>query len=154
MATAKVEVRDRGWKAIRQQFLKTKPRLELTVGVQGTDASQDHDGITNAALAAIHEFGAPAAGIPERSFLRSTISRENKKYLKLLQNAGKNALAKVPAKKSLEILGEIVVADVRKTIDRSIGLKPLKAATVARKGSSKPLIDTGQLKGSITAVVK
>lgn len=141
---------DRGWRKILRQIKRTPPEHVVIVGIQGSEASEDHEGVTNAQLGVIHEFGAPARGIPERSFLRSTIDREQRKINKLLKGAASRLSIGQGLKASLGIVGEFAVAAIRKTFDRSIGLVPLKAATIERKGSSSPLIDEGQLKGSIT----
>jgi hypothetical protein len=58
------------------------------------------------------------------------------------------------AERSMGLLGEAVLSDQRQTIDRSIGIAPNKPSTVERKGSSRPLIDTGALKRSTTYVVR
>lgn len=49
-------------------------KLSAKVGVIGSKAS----------IAAHHEFGAPAAGIPERSFIRSTFNEEKGKIGKII----------------------------------------------------------------------
>ena len=144
---------DKGFKKIMREIKRTKPEFVMKVGIQGSDAAEDREGINQASLALIHEFGAPEAGIPERSFLRSTVDRNRNKYLKILKNAAADLSIGKGLKARLELLGVVIVADVVKTIDQSIGLVGLKDATVRRKGSSKPLIDTGTLKGSITSVV-
>lgn len=150
---ANPKVIDRGWKKFLNRIRKTPPEFVILVGIQGEQASADNGGITNANLGAIHEFGAPEAGIPQRSFLRSTIDRNNKKYLKLMEKQAARLSIGKGIKDGLELIGEIAVADVRKTFTQSIGLAPLKDATIRSKGSSKPLIDTATLLGSITAKV-
>ncbi|HXW52497.1 MAG TPA: hypothetical protein VEL47_00200 [Myxococcota bacterium] len=56
-------------------------------------------------------------------------------------------------RRALTQLGEVVSKDIVQTINRGIAPE-LKPATVRRKGSSKALIDTGRLKGSITHEVR
>src|SRR5262245_44048037 len=71
---------DRGWRRLVSGLRKSR-RVEARVGVQAPEAEADHgEGLTNADLAAIHEFGAPAAHIPERSFLRSTFDENQRAY--------------------------------------------------------------------------
>ena len=54
---------------------------------------------------------------------------------------------------ALTLLGEVVSKDIIATINR--GIRPgLKKSTIKRKKSSKPLIDTGRLKGAITHQVR
>lgn len=105
--------------------------------------------MTMAQLGAIHEFGAPNAGIPERSFMRSAVEANKHKLEKLVERlAGQVIDGKLARRNALGILGEYV-KNLFKAMIRK-GLKPpLKPATVRRKGSSKPLIDTGQLINSI-----
>jgi len=126
--------------------LEGKPRVKIGVlgsGYHGPD-------LTNAELAAIHEFGAPRANIPERSFLRGTFDAKNREWQKFAEKLLKAiAAGRIDADQALGLLGERAVADVRKTIRNGIA-PPLKAATVRRKGSSKPLIDTGRLLQSIS----
>lgn len=87
--------------------------------------------------------------IPERSFLRAAFDKNVKKYEKFLEQGAKAmAAAKATARQIVGQLGEIAVADVINLINAGID-PPLRSGTIARKGSSTPLIDTGQLKGSI-----
>lgn len=92
--------------------------------------------------------------IPERSFLRSTWDKRVKSYERLLQKqAGLVMDGRATAPQAVGIVGEKVLADVKRTIKRGVP-PPLKPATVARKGSTKQLIDTGQMIGSLHVKVK
>jgi hypothetical protein len=54
-----------------------------------------------------------------------------------------------------ELLALRVEAGIKEELTRpSPPFKPLSAKTIARKGSSVPLIDEGQLRSSATAVVR
>lgn len=57
-----------------EKLLKSlKSDYVVRVGILGKDGKGKHDkksGLTNAELGAIHEFGAPAKNIPQRSFLQ------------------------------------------------------------------------------------
>lgn len=126
----------------------------VKVGVlasKGGNARHDDDPITIIELAAIHEFGSPAAGIPERSFIRSTIAKHRAELAAMSQKLAKALLAgKLEPDAVLKILGEWAVAKVRAEITTGDGIPPpLKPATIARKGSSRPLVDTGRLLGAI-----
>jgi hypothetical protein len=137
-----------------RRFRAMRAGPNVTVGIQGAEASEDRGfGETNATLAAIHEFGSRDGSIPQRSFLRGTADRERAKINRLLTKAVKNAAANGGIKRELGVVGSAVVAEVVRTIDQSIDLVALKAATIARKGSTTPLIDDGILKGAITHVV-
>lgn len=130
-------------------------RMQLVVGIPSDENSRDEStGITNAELGAIHEFGVPEKNIPERSSMRSTASEES-------QNLGR--LAKIQISECLR--GETSAHDAFATVGAYLqgkivdkitdgDFEPNTEATVKRKKSSKPLIDTGQLRGAITYEVR
>lgn len=144
---------DRGWNKIRASIKGLK--VIVTVGVQGRAAVSKHggdeDGPTMADVAVVNEMG---MGVPERSFLRSTIDGGKQKYVKLLHGIGDATVAgKISVVRGAKLVGEVVVGDVKQAI--ADGVPPPNAeATIERKGSSTPLIDTGQLRGSITSKVE
>ena len=88
--------------------------------------------------------------IPERSFFRSTLVEKHKFYLgfktKLLRKVLKGDY---DIKKSLGLLGLQVSSDIKQKIV-DIASPPNSAATIRRKKSANPLVDTGQMKNSIT----
>lgn len=59
--------------------LKETPHIE--VGVFSGKSARSDGPLTNAALASIHEFGAPKAGIPPRSMLRVPIADHAKEIM-------------------------------------------------------------------------
>ena len=107
-------------------------------------------GLSLVEVALIHEFGAPAAGIPQRSFLRAAIDEHAPDIRRLILAVAARALdgAITPAQ-ALDQIGSKVAGWVQTRIDQGID-PPLKPATIARKGSSKPLVNVGQLKSAIT----
>ncbi len=151
-ARVRVKRVDRGWKKARR--LIKQPRVLISVGVQGREGnakSGDEDGAPSVAdVAAINELG---LGVPERSFLRSTIDAGRGKYAKLLRGIGQAAIeGKINLRAGAGIIGEVVVGDVKQSI--SNGIPPPNAeSTIVAKGSSTPLIDSGQMRGSITSKV-
>lgn len=105
-------------------------------------------------LAATHEYGSSDGRIPARSFIRSTFDAKKKKYAKLIDALqSKIIFNNLNIKQALLTLGEVVSKDMVQTINRGI-YPPLKPNTVKRKKSTKPLIDTGRLKGSITHEIR
>lgn len=87
--------------------------------------------------------------IPERSFIRSTIDKNASNYRKLINRlAGEVYGAKLTTMRALDLLGLKVVSDMQRTIRAGIA-PPNKPATIRRKGSSKPLIDSGVLLKSL-----
>ena len=127
----------------------------VKAGILAKDGSENHsEGITVFQIGMIHEFGVPEKNIPRRSFIRVPIESNIKEITKLIENNHKlvseNAMS---AKVALDRIG-IKAQNTIKESFRNNDWKPLKRATVKRKGSSRPLIDTGQLIGSISYIVE
>lgn len=143
--------RDRGYRKFARNMRRHAKGPNVTVGVQGTEASETRKfGETNAAIAATHEFGSIDGRIQQRSFIRAPMDRERALILRMLEVAVRSTARDGNARKHLGIVGARARAEMVRTIDQSIGLALLARSTRLRKGSSRPLIDTGQLKGSIT----
>ena len=149
---ASVRAAGEGLERIRKLAAELKAKPAVRVGVLGDGGNNDE--LTNAELAAIHEYGAPRANIPERSFLRATADAKRQEWLALMERGLRLAVAgRLSVKASLSLVGEQAVADIRTRI-RSHIPPPLQPATVARKGSSVPLVDTSRLLMSIAYEVK
>jgi len=99
-------------------------------------------------VAVIHEFG--AGTIPQRSFIRATIDEKKADIEAELAKLARGVVGgQIEAHQALELLGAKVAGWCQSRI--ADGIAPtLKAATIKRKGSSKPLINTGQLRSAIT----
>jgi hypothetical protein len=122
--------------------------LESKGGSTGVEGAE----ISLAELAAIHEYGAPGAGIPARSFLRETFqgSGGREALVNFLAKLAKGVISeRVEVEKALDMLGAWAVAAIKNRIKAHID-PPNAPATIAAKGSSTPLVDTGQLINSIT----
>lgn len=95
------------------------------------------------------EYGT-SRGIPERPFLRNTQYENESRWS---QKTGQDIIqvfeGGLSSSAVLSNLGLLMVQDIRKTIDAG-NFAPLSPATIAKKGSSKPLVDTGDMYGAIT----
>jgi len=147
--STKVTERDTGWNALKKS-LRSFGNQKVSVGVRGT---VDFSAPTTAALAAVHEFGSHDGKIPERSFLRSTFDKNEKKYKKAAKALAVSA-AKRKGSVNLSLLGEVVRADVIDAIRNREIKQSLAASTTARKGDAPALIDTGRLIQSIESKVE
>lgn len=92
--------------------------------------------------------------IPERSFIRSGLDNKGNKILadgeKLLEQVLDGNLS---AKNYYELLGQVAAQSIQEFV--RAGISPKNAGlTISQKGSSSPLIDTGQLLSSITYEVR
>lgn len=87
--------------------------------------------------------------VPERSFLRSTFDAKARVIARMARELQARVLeGKLDTRKALEQLGLYVKGQVQSRISRGVP-PPLRPSTVRRKGSSTPLIATGQLRASI-----
>ena len=133
-------------------FDELKRRLggaDKVVNVGVPEGKKEEDGTPVAMVAAVHEYGSPSQGIPERPFLRVAVQRNRQKYVRLNRiNLVKMLRGQATVEQALGQLGEMAKGDVQTEI-RSGDFAPLKPATIKRKGSSRPLIDTGQMVQSI-----
>lgn len=144
---ARVKDNDLGWSRLASALEEAK-RLEVVVGWPGGA------GASNLELAAIHEFGTRDGRIPERAPLRRGLERGRGRVGVALEAGAKAILGgSGSVQKALGQAGAVAAAEVKSAI--RAGLEPaLKPATVARKGSSTPLVDTGQLINSVTWAVR
>jgi hypothetical protein len=149
----KVRIHTNKWEELRERNAKAKG-AQVRVGVFGSETHEGTD-LTLVELAAIHEFGSPAANIPERSFIRRTLDAKHDEIKKYLKEAAKSVVeGKTPLQRALNLLGTWAAREIKKTITQGPGIPPpLRPATIAHKKSSRPLVDTGQLKNAITYVV-
>lgn len=102
------------------------------------------DGTSVIMVGSVHEFGSPSRNVPERSFLRSTMNENSRKYKAEMIDMGLSiATGKAKSEESLRLLGLMVESDVKDKIT-TIDSPPLKS----REGN--PLVDTGHLRQTIT----
>ena len=107
-------------------------------------------------VAIVHEFGSPAQNIPERSFIRSTFdeseARIESRTLSIIRKEMKDGNPKPDAEKVFSLLGQWMVNLIQGKF-RHNNWAPLKDPTRGgrnKQGLARPLIDTGQLRSSIT----
>lgn len=109
------------------------------------------DGTPTAMIAAIQNYGAPAAGIPPRPFFSNVVKEGQKTWGKML-----GTLLKVngmDANKALNSMGKEISEEIVDSITNG-NFVPLKPATVRRKGFSTVLVDTAHMKNSVTFKVE
>lgn len=148
--------KDRGKKRIAAR-LKNLSKMKAHVGVPGGATPPVDDdgkplGISMAELAYIHEKGSLANKLPSRPLMRQTKTRVEKKFVRLLANGYKRVIKGADAESILRMIGVAYEGEIK----RSFVVETFVAnteATKKRKGSSRPLIDTGALRQSITSKV-
>ena len=120
----------------------TNFKKTLKVGVF-EDAKYD-DGTPVAMVAFWNEFG--TLKIPMRPFMRNALAKNKVKWVGFIKNQLMTGLS---AETAFNRTGEIVRGDIVKSLT-NLSPPPNSPYTIKRKGSSKPLIDTGLLRSSIT----
>lgn len=126
-----------------------------TKAVKFTKNKGAGEATTNAEIGAIHEFGGPK--MPQRSFLRVPIAEKLQEYLELSHAFDDSVTKKVIAEgtimqwlKKVAIIGEQIVSDA---FD-SRGFGRWKASNMTDKQNHQTLIETQQLRNSITSEVR
>ena len=149
---------DRGFDLLKKALEAARARGSyVKAGVIGTGATENRHsgggtGATNVLIAAVHEFGSPEHGIPERAPIRTSFEAHRGEYLEMLRSVVKSVYQlKGGLEPGLGRIGAKMAADIKRGITSGPGLPPpLAPETVARKGSDRPLVDTGQYVNSIT----
>jgi phage gpG-like protein len=143
--------------------IDTLRNSRVMVGIPAEDADRKGGEITNAQLGYIHEFGAPEVNIPARPFLAPGVKGAREEITAQLKKAGQAVLAgnAEAVDRALNAAGIVAQNAARQKIQAG-PFVPLKPATiyqrqhrkVAPRSGEQPLIDTGQLRTSITYVVR
>lgn len=118
------------------------------------DEEGKSSGMTMAELATLHEFGSADGKIPPRSSIRMPLETKGEKlYAFMKSSSAKNLLAAGETEKLLKLLGVAAEGAIQEAFEsRGFGgWAPNAPATIARKGSDAPLIDTGELRKSYTS---
>lgn len=153
MGASKMKDIDHGWGDIKNEVRKMK-NAKVSIGVHqnaGMAMERNPDGTksmsksaTMAEVAYYNEFGT-SRGIPERPFIRTTADEKKGVYSKFLKGELLDVFAgRKTVTIALERVGALAQGHVRKKI-RNIRTPANSAATIAQKGSSNPLVDTGHL---------
>jgi hypothetical protein len=120
------------------------------VGYPGKGTTSLDGSIDLVDIAVIHEYGSEANNIPARPFMQMTLDKSHKEARDILATMYKKVLkGHTTAREALSIVGEWYTGMIKHTLVTGAFI-PLKPATIAAKKSSRPLIDTGQLRNSVT----
>jgi hypothetical protein len=117
----------------------------------GTFSSARYDDKARTTIAyvwSIHEFGAPSRNIPERPTMRPAVLKSRGKLIRLIRKQVNPRTMNVTPRIA-GMLGLALQNAMQQEIVR-LQSPPNTAATIKRKGSSNPLVDTGALLGSVT----
>lgn len=175
---SRVEDIDLGWKNICKELKHELDGVVIRVGVQSsakaakrTVKGKDAQRTTTttaldrrfkkqmkmtdqplAVIAAVHEFG--LGHVPQRSFLRGAYDDNKELIDTMVDRIATNSLRKdLSIQNALHQLGQVMEGKVKEKIVNG-PFVPNSNETIKRKGSSRPLIDTGHLRQSIRYVIE
>ena len=148
----KLKIKRKNPKAIEKLLENTVRLAHRKVEVGIVDGSEWHKeaGMTVKELSIIHEFGSVSANIPERSFIRASMDKNRAEYRKMLaKGAPKILIGRASPTSLLESVGDQAAFHMRQFVRTPSNFKPLSPLTIAKKGHSRPLIDTSQMVNAI-----
>lgn len=150
----KIRERDKGYNDFKKRIDEIKKKPYVKIGILESAGKHKNSDFTVAEVGSIHEFG--SSNVPQRSFIRSTHDEIRDRILNKIKELKTDVLLrKNSVAKALALIGLMVQSAIQKKItDGDPEWEPLKAETIEKKGSSKALIDTGQLRASIRYEVK
>ena len=135
-------------------------KKEALVGIPAENSSRQNpsdDGINNAELLYIQSHGSPLWHIPPRPVLEPSVEANKEPIAKQLQGAVTASIDgnKVGVDQALHRAGFVAENAAKRWFeDPKNGWPPNSPRTIAQKGSDSPLIDTGEMRKSITHVVR
>lgn len=142
--------KDLGWKKIKREMLKAKNK-EVAVGI--LEGSQNDEGASIAEYATYNEFG--TRNIPSRPFMAisfdENIGAINSDFYK---QGKKLAEGTVTANIALTIIGQKHAERIQNTITGRNILPKLADSTIANKGDTKTLVDSGAMANAVKISIR
>lgn len=136
MASSHVIDRDRGYAELKKRWMNHKNSRGVAVGIFGQGAAEDNDGVTNLLIAIIHEFGAPRANVPARSWLRAFVDENHEKIRQLIRMLGQRVLkGEITHDQALGQLGAWIVGGIQTRMAQGID-PPLAPSTIENRLAS------------------
>lgn len=132
-----------------QKELEELIKLEVAVGYQ--EGLTYPDGTSVAEVAIYNDLGTVHS--PSRPFMRDSINGHKQEIEQFMQRQAKGIANGKKAKDVLEQIGAFQTKLIQKEIVQG-DFVPNSPATIRKKGSSTPLIDTGLMRQSVHFVVR
>jgi hypothetical protein len=147
----RVTDKDNGYEALVARIAEARERATVTIGVHQAEGSapEGEGGATVLDVALFAEFGTTTE--PARPFVSGWADENEEANKERLRLIGKRVVSgRIKSTEiGLSLFGLLGVAEVQRRIQG--GIAPENAdSTIEAKGSSTPLIDTGQLLTSVT----
>lgn len=131
------------------EALKKLSELEVQVGFQGDQTAED--GTSLAEIAAYNELG--TSTIPARPFMKQSFENHEDELRAACERVNAALASGKSVEQALDALGVAIKGLVQTEIVDG-GFTENAPSTIKKKGSDKPLIDTGTMRQSVNYVVK
>ncbi|WP_320972294.1 hypothetical protein [Enterocloster bolteae] len=132
-----------------KKMLKELAELQVRVGFQHGENTEN--GVDMCDIAAFNELGTENS--PSRPFLRKSVDENQEKINAFLQGTKADLLSGKSAEMVLKEIGIFQKDLVQEKITEG-SYAPNAESTIRRKGSNKPLIDSGKMRQSVNYVIK
>lgn len=133
-----------------QQMLKELAEKEVRIGFQHGDATEE-DGTDICDIAAWNELG--TENMPSRPFIRKSVDENESKINSFLQSTKGELVNGESAEQILKEIGLFHKGLMQEKITDG-SYEPNAESTIRKKGSSKPLIDSGRMRQSVNYVIR
>ena len=133
-----------------EKLLKELADKEIRVGFQHGKAAEE-DGTDICDVAMWNELG--TENIPSRPFIRMSVDENESKIEEFLKGKVKELVNGADAEQILKEIGLFQKDLIQEKITEG-SFVPNADSTIQRKGSSKPLIDTGRMRQSVDYVIQ
>ena len=141
-----VEIIDRGWLKLKKQF-DSLNRSYTAVGYIASESGQE-----NVTKAVVNEHGSVKRNIPARPFNAQTFDKTKNAIFKMKIELHNDLIdGKITPRQALFKLGEWYTSQIKKQITNGSFIANA-IATIKQKNSSKPLINTGEMRNSTTHI--
>lgn len=134
-----------------KKALRELDKLECFIGFQRGNGSEK-DGTDLCDIAAWNELGT-SRGIPSRPFIRNTVDLHQTDIDKMLDKMAVQILKGKTAEQVLREMGVYLKGQMQEEITNGEYV-PNAPATIRKKKSDKPLIDTGRMRSSVQYQIK
>lgn len=133
-----------------QNILKKLSKLEVRIGFQHGKSKEDN-GTDICDIATWNELG--TTNMPARPFLRQSVDNNKSKINAFIREKKKSIVNGSEPEQILKEIGIFQKDLIQEEITNG-DFAPNATSTVKRKGSSKPLIDTGRMRQSVNYEIK
>ena len=141
-----------GWPGEGSKIHKPEKRSNPTSRTQ-PNTSEAKSRITLAELAFIMEYGSEVNNLPARPIMKKTLARVDADIVRYQGEALSAVLdGRMNIDQALKTLAVWFEGELKRSFTKET-FAPLQPATIAAKNSSRPLIDSGQLRQGITSRV-